>query len=81
MPRALVIIPAYNEENNIEEVVRRSQAYADVCVVDDHSTDRTPAILDSIEGVHVFIMSAIHTSPALSLTGCDMPWPLDMTML
>jgi dolichol-phosphate mannosyltransferase len=53
MPWSLVIIPAYNEENNIEEVVRRSQAYADVCVVDDHSTDRTPAILDSIEGVHV----------------------------
>jgi dolichol-phosphate mannosyltransferase len=53
MPRCLVIIPAYNEENNIEEVVRRSQAYADVCVIDDHSSDRTPDILASIPDVHV----------------------------
>ncbi|HEX4886157.1 MAG TPA: glycosyltransferase [Casimicrobiaceae bacterium] len=53
MPRFLVVIPAYNEEGNIEEVVRGAQAHFDVCVVDDNSRDGTPRILASIEGVHV----------------------------
>jgi dolichol-phosphate mannosyltransferase len=53
MPRFLVVVPAYNEEDNIREVVLRSQAYCDVCVVDDNSKDRTPEILASIPGVHV----------------------------
>lgn len=43
--RHLVIIPAYNEESTIEQVVRLSTQYADVCVVDDASTDRTSEIL------------------------------------
>ncbi|TAH34909.1 MAG: glycosyltransferase family 2 protein [Planctomycetota bacterium] len=51
--RFLVVIPAYNEEETIEEVVRRSQKHCDVCVVDDCSKDRTPEILASIPGVHV----------------------------
>lgn len=51
--RTLVVIPAYNEQDNIEEVVRRSQEYADVCVVDDNSKDGTARILASIPGVHV----------------------------
>ena len=53
MGRTLVVIPAYNEADTIEEVVRRSQKYADVCVVDDCSNDSTPRILASILGVHV----------------------------
>lgn len=52
-PRTLVVIPAYNEEETIEEVVRRAGKYADVCVVDDCSRDRTPEILAGIPGVHV----------------------------
>lgn len=51
--RPLVIVPAYNEEETIERVARGAQLHADVCVVDDASTDRTPEILASIEGVHV----------------------------
>ena len=50
--RALVLIPAYNEEDTIEEIVRRSMVHCDVCVVDDGSTDRTADILATIDGVH-----------------------------
>ncbi len=45
----LVVIPAYNEEASIEEVVRKSVKYADVCVVDDGSKDKTPQILESLK--------------------------------
>jgi len=40
---ALVIIPAYNEEANIANVIRDAQqlGYADVLVIDDGSLDRT----------------------------------------
>lgn len=41
----LVVIPAYNEESSIEEVVRGAVKYADICVVDDASKDKTPEIL------------------------------------
>jgi glycosyltransferase involved in cell wall biosynthesis len=43
-----VIIPAYNEERTIDEVIRRVLAQAcvaEVVVVDDCSTDRTPDIV------------------------------------
>lgn len=49
----LVIIPAYNEEDLIEEVVLRAKKYADVCVIDDCSKDATPEILKRIEDIHV----------------------------
>jgi dolichol-phosphate mannosyltransferase len=47
----LVIIPAYNEEASIAEVIRRTLPFADICVVNDASTDRTEAIVRSFEGV------------------------------
>ena len=44
-----VVIPCYNEENNIEEIVRRVLASPiknkEIIVVDDCSTDSTPEIL------------------------------------
>lgn len=49
----LIIIPAYNEEATIEEVVTRAQDYADVCVVNDGSQDSTPQILKKIDDIHV----------------------------
>jgi dolichol-phosphate mannosyltransferase len=49
----LVVIPAYNEADTIEELVRRTKAYADVCVVDDCSKDPTPQILAGIKDIHV----------------------------
>jgi dolichol-phosphate mannosyltransferase len=46
--RTIAIIPAYNEEKNIAQVVRRSLKFADVCVVDDGSRDKTAEIVMSI---------------------------------
>jgi dolichol-phosphate mannosyltransferase len=51
-PRTLVVIPAYNEAETIEEVVRRAARHADVCVVDDASTDATAEIVSGLERVH-----------------------------
>ena len=51
--RLLVVVPAYNEAETIEEVVRRTSAHADVCVVDDCSTDDTAALAEAIPGTHV----------------------------
>ncbi len=55
--QVLIVIPAYNEEATIREVVTRSLNYADVSVTNDGSKDRTGAILSEIQkechdGVH-----------------------------
>ena len=39
--RFVVVVPAYNEAETIVEVVERASRHADVCVVDDASTDGT----------------------------------------
>ncbi len=52
-PRILVIIPCYNEEATVRELAEAVRQYADVCIVDDGSTDRTPEILKLIEGIYV----------------------------
>ena len=39
--KTAVVIPAYNEAETIGELVRRARRFADVCVVDDASTDGT----------------------------------------
>ncbi|EMM76027.1 glycosyltransferase [Leptospira santarosai] len=44
----LVVIPAYNEEETIREVVERALEYSDVLVVDDASKDQTPEILKAM---------------------------------
>ncbi len=49
----LIIIPAYNEEKTIEELVVRAKKFADVCVINDNSKDATPEILQAIEDIHV----------------------------
>ena len=49
----VVIIPAYNEAETIEALVRRVQPHADVCVVNDCSKDDTLKILQGIEGIHI----------------------------
>lgn len=53
--RVTFIIPAYNEEATLEEVLERVDALEldkQIIVVDDGSTDRTPAILDSWRRSH-----------------------------
>lgn len=48
MPGTLVVIPAYNEAENIREVVTRATRHAPVLVVDDGSKDATGEIAASL---------------------------------
>lgn len=47
--KTLVVIPAYNEESTIREVVEGALQHCDVFVADDASKDSTPAILAEIK--------------------------------
>ncbi|MHC4599144.1 MAG: glycosyltransferase family 2 protein, partial [Planctomycetota bacterium] len=42
--RIVAVIPAYNEEERIADVVRRTLAVCELLVVDDGSSDRTAAL-------------------------------------
>jgi len=51
MAKILIIIPAYNEEHNIERVansLRNIIAYCDLLVINDGSTDSTEQIVRNI---------------------------------
>ncbi|MEW6365251.1 MAG: glycosyltransferase [Acidobacteriota bacterium] len=54
-PAASIVICAYNDAEYIERTVRAALAQSlpdkEVIVVDDHSTDRTGAVLDRIPGI------------------------------
>jgi dolichol-phosphate mannosyltransferase len=52
-PRALAVIPAFNEAATIRELALRAARHADVCVVDDASTDGTADLLRGLDRVHV----------------------------
>ncbi|MBF0362185.1 MAG: glycosyltransferase family 2 protein [Oligoflexia bacterium] len=45
----LIIVPAYNEENTIAELVTRLAPNGDLCIVNDCSKDRTAEILSSLQ--------------------------------
>ncbi|MBU0763044.1 MAG: glycosyltransferase family 2 protein [Candidatus Altiarchaeota archaeon] len=47
----LVVIPAYNEEKTIKEVIQRTLPYADIVVVNDASKDKTAEIVKSFKNV------------------------------
>jgi glycosyltransferase involved in cell wall biosynthesis len=48
MPQISAVIPAHNESNSVDYVVRRSMRYCDqVIVVDDGSTDRTGEVAEA----------------------------------
>ena len=49
----LILIPAYNEENNIIEVVELSKKYADVCVINDSSSDSTLKKLNTCSNIKI----------------------------
>ena len=50
--RCIVVIPAYDEADTIEEVASRAARHCDVCVIDDASTDETGEIAERLERVH-----------------------------
>jgi dolichol-phosphate mannosyltransferase len=60
----IIIVPAYNEEATIGQLVREIKRYADVCIVNDCSTDSTPEILDEFDDIHV-----IHHKTNTNITG------------
>jgi len=64
-----IIIPAYNEEDNIRDVVERARKHADVCVVDDGSKDATPRILSEMDGTHVITHTKNTHIPGAVLDG------------
>jgi dolichol-phosphate mannosyltransferase len=47
--KTLIIIPAYNEEETIAQVIHGAVKHADVCVVDDASKDKTPEIIKGLQ--------------------------------
>ncbi len=51
LAKHIVIIPAYNERESIQQLVEVCKLCADVCVVDDCSTDGTGEIVDQIPDV------------------------------
>lgn len=55
-----VLIPVYNEESTIEEVLRQVAAVdleKEIIVVDDCSTDRTPQILSTLQGEELTVIT------------------------
>jgi dolichol-phosphate mannosyltransferase len=80
--RTLVVIPTYNEADNVELIVDRVRASvpsADVLVVDDNSPDGTGELADKVadhdDGVHVLHREAKAGLGAAYLAG--FAWGLD----
>jgi dolichol-phosphate mannosyltransferase len=65
--RVLVVIPTYNERDNIEAIVERvtaSVAEANVLIVDDHSPDGTGKVADEIAAADPRVHVAHRTAKA-----------------
>ncbi len=66
-PYVSIIIPAFNEEGNIEELCRqfalmgeRARFSFEVIIIDDGSTDTTPQVLAQMSQTHKFLRTASH---------------------
>lgn len=52
--RVLTALPVYNEERHVFNILQTVRGWSDdILVVDDGSTDRTPLLLQEMEGIHV----------------------------
>lgn len=74
MNPALVVIPTYNERENIEGVVGRvlAQGFIDVLIVDDNSPDGTGQLADALAARHASV-HVLHreTKNGLGRAYCD----------
>jgi len=64
-PRVSIIVPAFNEEGNLEELGRQfnempAQFTYEVVIVDDGSSDKTPAILRAMAEKYSFLQVYTH---------------------
>ncbi len=66
-PRVSVVVPAFNEEGNVEELCRQfdemriaAEFSFEVIIVDDGSTDRTPELLDRMNRTYRFLRVFTH---------------------
>ena len=62
VPNALVIVPTYNERENLPRLVDAVLQYPNVrlLIVDDQSPDGTGAIADELSGRHPDRVSVMH---------------------
>ena len=71
MNKAWVVIPAYNEEKNIINIIKRTKKYVDkIVLVDDGSKDRTPKFAENAGAIVLKHIVNLGKGAALK-TGCD----------
>lgn len=66
-PALSIIVPCYNEEGNLRELVRRTRAalaregiVAEILLVDDQSRDGTRAVIEALAGEHPEVRGLYH---------------------
>ncbi len=71
--KVIVVIPAYNEQARIAEVVRQAQKYAQiVIVVDDCSSDGTSLAVREMDGNVIVLRHKVNLGKGSALkTGCE----------
>ena len=69
--KVYAIIPAYNEEANIIDIIKKTKKYLDkVVVVDDGSKDKTKELAEKADAIVLRHLVNLGKGAALK-TGCD----------